>query len=113
MEKPASPIFHFTAEKLGVRPEEVVHIGDSFAADVEGAGDNGVVVTAIDPDGPAAGHGFRTGDVILNVGGNSVSSVADVRTALDAAKDSGKHSVLMRVKTADATRFVAMPLAKG
>jgi serine protease Do len=83
------------------------------AADVEGAGDKGVVVTAIDPDGPAAEHGFRTGDVILNVGGNSVSSVADVRTALDAAKDSGKHSVLMRVKTADATRFVAMPLAKG
>src|SRR6478609_9553079 len=83
------------------------------AADVEGAGDKGVVVTAIDPDGPAAEHGFRTGDIILNVAGKSVSSVADVRTALDAAKDSGKHSVLMRVKTADATRFVAMPLAKG
>ncbi|MBU6455968.1 MAG: Do family serine endopeptidase [Bradyrhizobium sp.] len=83
------------------------------AADVEGSGDKGVVVTAIDPDGPAAEHGFRTGDIILNVGGKSVSSVGDVRAALNAAKDSGKHSVLMRVKTADATRFVAMPLAKG
>jgi serine protease Do len=65
---------------------------------------------AVDPDGPAAEHGFRSGDVILNVGGKSVSNVGDVRSALSAAKDSGKHSVLMRVKTADATRFVAIPL---
>jgi serine protease Do len=88
------------------------HLGLQLApaADVQGSGDKGVVVTAVDPDGPAAEHGFQTGDVILNVGGKSVSNVGDVRSALNAAKDSGKHSVLMRVKTADATRFVAVPL---
>ncbi|HEY3679806.1 MAG TPA: Do family serine endopeptidase [Bradyrhizobium sp.] len=88
------------------------HLGLQLApaAEVDGAGDKGVVVMAVDPDGPAAEHGFRSGDVILNVGGKSVSSVGDVRAALSAAKDSGKHSVLMRVKTADATRFVAVPL---
>jgi serine protease Do len=80
------------------------------AADVEGSGDKGVVVTAVDPEGPAAEHGFRTGDVILNVGGKSVSNVGDVRSALNEAKGNGKHSVLMQVKTADATRFVAVPL---
>jgi serine protease Do len=80
------------------------------AADVQGSGDKGVVVTAVDPDGPAAEHGFQTGDVILNVGGKSVSNVGEVRAALNAAKDSGRHSVLMQVKTADATRFVAVPL---
>src|SRR6185437_4096075 len=75
------------------------HLGLQLApaADVEGSGDKGVVVTAIDPDGPAAEHGFRTGDIILNVAGKSVSSVGDVRAALNAAKDSGKRSVLMRV----------------
>src|SRR6185437_3109027 len=84
------------------------------AGEVEGAGDKGVVVTAVDPEGPAAEHGFKEGDVILNVGGKSVSSVRDVRTALTAAREDGKHSVLMRVKTADAaTRFIAMPIAKG
>jgi serine protease Do len=84
------------------------------AGEVEGAGDKGVVVTAVDPDGPAAEHGFKEGDVILNVGGKSVSSVGDVRSALTAAKQDGKHSVLMRVKTADAaTRFIAVPIAKG
>jgi serine protease Do len=83
------------------------------AAEVDGSGDKGVVVTAVDPQGPAAEHGFQTGDVILNVGGKTVSNVADVRAALTAAKESGKNSVLMRVKTADATRFVAVPLSKG
>jgi serine protease Do len=84
------------------------------AGEVEGAGDKGVVVTAVDPEGPAAEHGFKEGDIILNVGGKSVSSVGDVRTALQAANQDGKHDVLMQVKTANAaTRFIAMPLAKG
>ncbi|HTB01465.1 MAG TPA: Do family serine endopeptidase [Bradyrhizobium sp.] len=91
------------------------HLGLSLApaGEVDGAGQKGVVVTAVDPDGPAADHGFKTGDVILNVGGKAVANVGDVRSALKEASTSGKHSVLMQVKTADATRFVAVPLAKG
>jgi serine protease Do len=91
------------------------HLGLQLApaGEVEGSGDKGVVVVAVDPQGPAAEHGFQTGDVILNVGGKIVSNAGDVRAALSAAKQSGKNSVLMRVKTADATRFVAVPLAKG
>ena len=34
---------------------------------VAGAGSEGVVITQVDPDGPAATQGFRTGDVILDV----------------------------------------------
>ena len=34
-----------------------------------GAGSQGVVVTAVDPNGPAAEHGIKAGDVITNVGG--------------------------------------------
>jgi serine protease Do len=91
------------------------HLGLRLAPanEVEGAGQKGVVVTAIDPEGPAAEHGLQTGDVILDVGGKAVSNTADVRSALQAAAAGGKHSVLMHVKTADATRFVAVPLAKG
>ena len=48
--------------------------------------DKGVVVTAVDPDGPAAEHGVKTGDVILNVGGKAVANVGDVRSALSDAK---------------------------
>jgi serine protease Do len=90
----------------------VPHLGLSVApaSEVSGAGAQGVVVTAVDPDGPAAEQGFQTGTVILDVGGKSVANVGDVRKALVDAKAQGKHQVLMRVKQGDATRFVALPL---
>jgi serine protease Do len=77
---------------------------------VAGAGDKGVVVTGVDPAGPAAERGLKSGDVILQVGGKAVTSVKDVRQALSDAKTAGKHDVLVQVKTSDATRFVAMPI---
>jgi hypothetical protein len=36
-----------------------------------------------------------------------------VRAALRDAKAAGKKSVLMQVKTADATRFIAVPFASA
>ena len=70
-----------------------------------------MVVTQVDPEGPAAQRGIQTGDVILNVGGKAVANAADVRSELMQAKSSGKRSVLLQVKSADATKFVAVPLA--
>jgi hypothetical protein len=83
------------------------------ASDIEGAGRKGLVVTSVDPSGAAAEHGLKTGDVILNVGGKAVATVGNVRSALVQAKASGRPSVLMQVKTADATQFIAVPFAKG
>jgi serine protease Do len=93
----------------------VPHLGLSVApaSAVSGAGGQGVVVTAVDPDGPAAEQGFQTGNVILDVGGKSVANAGDVRNALTEAKAQGKHQVLMRVKMGDATRFVALPLGNA
>jgi serine protease Do len=85
----------------------------SPAGEVAGSGDKGVVVTDVDPNGPAADHGLQTGDVILDVGGKAVANVTDVRTALTEAQAQGKHDVLMRVKTGSGTRFVAMPLSNA
>ncbi len=76
---------------------------------VAGAGDEGVVVTGIDPSGTAADR-FRTGDVILEVGGEKVSSPRDVRRAIADAKADDKRTVLMRVKSGPGTRFVAVPV---
>ncbi|MBI5130829.1 MAG: Do family serine endopeptidase [Rhodopseudomonas palustris] len=84
------------------------------AGEVEGSGQKGVVVTSVDPDGPAADRGVRTGDVILDVAGKAVSNSGDVREALKQASEHGRKTVLMRVKSADAAaRFVAVPIAKG
>jgi serine protease Do len=90
----------------------VPHLGLQLApaSEVSGAGNQGVVVTAVEPDGPAAEQGFQTGNVILEVGGKPVANASDMRKALSEAKSQGKHQILMRVKMGDATRFVAMPL---
>jgi serine protease Do len=92
----------------------VPHLGLSLApAKERGAGENGLVVMGVEPDGPAAEQGFKTGDVILDVGGQAVGNVSDVQHALSDAQKEGKHDVLMRVKTADGTRFVAVPLSSN
>jgi serine protease Do len=83
------------------------------AARVAGSGAEGVVVTGVDSNGIAADQGFSTGDVILEIGGKSVSTPADVRDVVNSARTEGKRSVLVRVKKGDTLRFVALPLARG
>jgi serine protease Do len=83
------------------------------ANEVAGSGSEGVVVTGVDPNGPAAEQGLQTGNVILEVGGKTVANAGDVRNALIDAKNQGKHDVLMKVKTAAATKFVAVPIGKN
>jgi serine protease Do len=108
------------AQQAGVhKPSEpssgVPHLGLSLApaADVAGAGGKGVVVTGVDPDGTAAERGFKTGDVILDVAGKPVANAGDVRKTLGDTKAQGKKDVLMRVKTAEVTRFIAVPLGSS
>src|SRR3984893_5033498 len=82
--------------------------GEAAASSTEG-----VVVTEVDPNGVASEHGFKAGDVILDVAGKKVTKPEDVRTAIADAHRDGKHTVLMRVKSEDATRFVAVPLGRA
>ncbi len=86
---------------------EVPKLGLSLAPARNGG--EGVVVTQVDPNG-TAGDRFQTGDVILDVNGRAVSSPADVRKAVSDAQSGGRKTVLMRVKSAQGTRFVAVPL---
>jgi len=94
---------------------EVPRLGMTVApADkVDGAGKNGVVVTNVDPKSAAADRGFKKGDVILEVAGKSVATPTDVREAIEAARTDKKNSVLMRLRSGDASRYVAVPLANG
>ena len=112
---PNEPAGRQQRRRQNAQPSGVPHLGLQVAPakDVSGAGSEGVVVTGVDPDGPAAEQGFQTGTVILDVGGKAVANAGDVRQALVEAKAQGKHDVLMRVKMGDVTRFVAMPLGKA
>jgi serine protease Do len=80
------------------------------ASSVDGAGKKGVVVTDVDPRSAAAERGFKEGDVILEVGGKTVANVADVRDAIKSARSDKKGAVLMKIRTGDASRYVAVPL---
>jgi serine protease Do len=51
--------------------------------------------------------------VILDVGGKAVANANDIASALREAQAQGKHDVLMRVKSNDATHFVAVPLGNA
>jgi len=87
------------------------HLGLTLSPARGGA--EGVLVTAVDPDGPAAEHGFRTGDLILDVGGKTVATPGDIRKALAEARTQGKRTVLMRVKSGEAMKFVALPVGRA
>jgi serine protease Do len=77
-----------------------------------GAGDNGAVITDIDPNGKAADRGLKEGDVILEAGGQTIAGPHDVSKALTAAEKAGKKAILLRVKSGDSVRFLALPLGK-
>jgi serine protease Do len=93
-----------------MRPGNEPRLGLSLAP---AGNEPGVVIAEVDPRGPAAEFGFKAGDVILEVAGKSVGTPDDVRKALGDARSEGKRSVLMRVKSGQGTRFVAVPLGRA
>ena len=99
--------------------EEMKNLGLSLApaGKFPGAGDQGVVITQVAPDSDAADKGLKAGDVILEVAGETVSEPGDVakgvQKAIDKAKDKDKVNVLVKVKSGDQQRFVALSLKKA
>jgi serine protease Do len=94
----------------GQQPTAGPQLGLSLAPSSD---NKGVEVTAVDPNGPAAEHGVQAGDVIMNVGGTAVSTPSEVQKQIAQLRQAGKHAVLMRVKSGDQIRYVALPLATG
>ena len=83
------------------------------AAQVAGRGSEGVVVMEVKPESIASRHGLKTGDIILDAGGKKVTTPVDVREAIRNAHKEGKRTVLMRLKSDDTTRFVAVSIARA
>jgi serine protease Do len=80
------------------------------ASSILGTGEQGVIVTGVDPTGLGADQGLELGDIILEVSGKSVATPAEIRTALGDARRQGKQQALLRLRSGDATRFVAVPI---
>lgn len=73
----------------------------------------GVVITAVDPRGPAAAEGIKAGDVIVEVSQEPVNAPGEVVSRVKAAKDAGRKSVLLLVEGEAGLRFVALRIDKA
>jgi len=61
-------------------------------------GTQGVVVTVVDPNSDAARKGLNRGTIILSANGQSLSSVAQLEAAVQAAKAEGREAILLRLR---------------
>lgn len=85
-------------------------LGLEFAPSGRLGDGRGVIVTKVDPNGPAADHGLQAGDIILEIESNLMKTSADVHAALAAAGEQGKQVAIARVRSGDSMRFVAIPV---
>ncbi|MFO1069800.1 MAG: Do family serine endopeptidase [Geminicoccaceae bacterium] len=74
-------------------------------------GTGGVLVQRVLPDSPAESKGIRAGDVVLEVGGNSVSTPQQVVDAVKSAHDTGAKAVLMLLQRNGQPTYEAIPFA--
>ena len=65
----------------------------------------GLLVTGVDPNGPASQAGIRTGDVIQQVDGQALDSTEDLRRALSG----GDRPALVLVRRGQQNVFVPLP----
>jgi serine protease Do len=90
--------------KLGITVQPLTR---ELAKRLEVEPGEGIVVSDVDPDGPAARAGVREGDVIVEANRERVKSPNDLAKALSKLKDG--DMALLRVKRGGGAVFVAVP----
>jgi serine protease Do len=75
-----------------------------------GAGVQGVVVTAVESGSPAGEKNLRSGDVIVEVGGQAVKAPDDIAKRVDADARAGKKSVLLLVNRDGDLQYLGLRL---
>jgi serine protease Do len=100
-------------DKPGQTAPETSALEDFGLAVAPAEDETGVVVTDVDPNGQAAERGLQPGDVIIAVGDDAVASPADIEKMIELAREGGRKAILLRVKSGDQTRFVALSFARA
>ena len=95
-----------TGEMLGltlqpVTPEMLADLGLQ-------SGDGGLVVTKVDVAAEAYEKGLREGDVIMEAGQQKITSLKDLESRVAEAKEAGRKSILLLIRTQGDPRFVAL-----
>ncbi|HWT51331.1 MAG TPA: PDZ domain-containing protein, partial [Caulobacter sp.] len=71
----------------------------------------GLLITGVKGDSDAGEKGLAKGDVLSNINGGPVTSVADVNAAIATAKKAGRNSVLVKVIRQNRPVFVPLKIA--
>ena len=71
----------------------------------------GLLVTGVKGDSDAGEKGLAKGDVLSNINGVAVSSVAEVNAAVASAKKAGRNSVLVKIIRQNRPVFVPLKIA--
>ena len=74
---------------------------------------NGVVITNVEQGSAAARLGFQPGFVITRANDRNITSAADLRAAVAAAKQAGRPSILLFVRTPQGTSPVPLKFGAG
>ena len=70
----------------------------------------GLVVTRVEPNGPADRGGIQAGDLLLHVGREAVESVQQVRDLLEAARGRNAQSVVVLIEREGDPRYLALEI---
>ncbi|NGM46481.1 DegQ family serine endoprotease [Rhodobacter sp. SGA-6-6] len=71
-------------------------------------GDEGLVVSQVDPSSEAYVKGLREGDVITEAGQQRVTRLKDLQDRVQEARDAGRKSLLLLIRRGGDPRFVAL-----
>jgi len=65
----------------------------------------GLVITGIEEDSDASTKGLVAGDLIVEAGREAVTTVAELETQIDAAREAGRKSLLLLLRRGGDPRF--------
>lgn len=85
-------------------------VRDRFGID---ASVQGVIVTQVASDKPAADSGIQRGDIIVSINQQPVASVGDAMKELKSVEKAGRKSVLLQVERGDSEMFVGVPFGNA
>lgn len=100
-------------KQASLQKPETESLNDKLGLALASTDDVGVTIVEVDPESPAAEKGLRSGDIILSMGGETVSDPRDVKKGLKKAEADGRKAVLFQVQTSNGVRFVALPLTRA
>jgi serine protease Do len=85
-------------------------VGLALVPNADGSG--GLLIQDVDPESPAAEKGLAIGDAILEVNNTPVASLDEFEAALDAVRDAGRNTALIKASRDGNDRFIGLPLSE-